>query len=435
MKRTIILLAPLLILFFSAMQFDTAAAGPLDDGKTLSLDLKGVPLTSVLSSIAQQHSLNMVFSPDLKEQVTLRLDSVDLATALDAILSANGMTYYLKGDVIIIKSAAEGMGAELSSRVITLRYADPTMVAKALTSCLSAGGKVVVLDKVAEGADAQAAKSTYQANRLIITDYPAVIEQALKVISQLDVAERVILIEAKIIETQLDSDRDLGFLWPSTVTTRGGDVAGTTSTETSTTTTSQNDLGAFDLEQKRWTWGKLSIQQMNLVLNLLSRDGNSKLISDPKITTTENQEAEIKIATVIPIQTLNRFSEGAVIQDIVSFQDEEVGISLKVTPRINEEGTLTLEVAPHIEDIIGYTGPIDNQRPITTERSLKTRITVKDGESIALGGLLKENQIERIQRVPLLGHIPILGSLLFTNKSKEKTTTDLIILITPHILK
>jgi len=158
-------------------------------------------------------------------------------------------------------------------------------------------------------------------------------------------------------------------------------------------------------------------------------------VSDPRITTLENHEAEFKFETIIPIQTVNRFTEGAATSDIVTFEDEEVGISLKVTPRINENGLVTMDVAPKVEDIIGYAGPADNQKPITASRSIQTRITVADGETVALGGLIKENNIETIQRVPLLGHIPLIGRLLFSNKRVEKTSTDLIILITPHILK
>ena len=105
-----------------------------------------------------------------------------------------------------------------------------------------------------------------------------------------------------------------------------------------------------------------------------------------------------------------------------------------VTPRINEPGRITLDIHPKVEDIIGFNGPADNQKPITASRSIRTRITVDDGGTVALGGLLKENNIEKVQRVPLLGHIPLIGSWLFRNKSIEKTSSDLIILITPHIL-
>jgi len=96
------------------------------------------------------------------------------------------------------------------------------------------------------------------------------------------------------------------------------------------------------------------VSQMEATMNFLMTKGNSRLLSDPRISTVENNEAEISIATVIPIQTINRFTEGAATQDIVTFQDLNVGISLKVTPRINEAGRITLDVEPTVEDIIGY---------------------------------------------------------------------------------
>ena len=173
---------------------------------------------------------------------------------------------------------------------------------------------------------------------------------------------------------------------------------------------------------------------MNAVLSLLESSGNSKLISDPHLTTLENHEAEIKIATVIPIPTVTRFTEGAATQDIQTFYDEEVGISLVVTPRISEDGQITLEVVPTVSDIIGYVGSQDSQKPVTSSRSVNTRITVQDGETAALGGLLKEDTIDKQQKVPFLGSIPLLGKIFFTSRSKEKSSTDLIILITPKIM-
>ena len=87
------------------------------------------------------------------------------------------------------------------------------------------------------------------------------------------------------------------------------------------------------------------------------------------------------------------------------------------------------------ENIIGYTGPADNQRPIKTTRTITTRVTVKDGESVALGGLLKDDTRLTEQRFPVLGHIPVLGKALFTNSHTQHSTTDLMIFITPKILK
>lgn len=412
-----------------------AQATSLSSLEKLSLELNRVPLGTALNTIARQYKLNIVVPGELDGEVTLRLDSVDVSAALDAILSVNGYHYYMSDDVVVVRQFEKESDGGMMSKVVTLRYVDPIIAQKALEPLRSARGKVTVLDRSVEGGSQLS--DTYHANRIILTDYSLNIDRYMKVLSQLDVPERSVLIECKIIETKMDKKTKLGILWPSQTGITGGSAVATP-TSGSTTTTSSNQregLGVFDLESGDWTWGKLTIDQVSVVLDILEQNGNSRLVSDPRITAAENHESVIRVTTNIPIQTINRFTEGAVIQDIVTFQDEEIGITLKVTPRINGDGRITLDVAPEVEDIVGFTGPINNQKPITASRSILTRVTVNDGETIALGGLLKEDEIEREQKVPLLGHIPLLGKLLFTNKSKDKATTDLLILITPRIVQ
>jgi len=405
------------------------AASALPAGKhdKITMKLKEVPLIEVLNMIALQYNLNLVVSGDVTGVVTIHLEEVDIFNALNAILNSNGYNYFVRDDVILVKP-------ESSSKLITLKYIVPNTAVKALETRLSDKGQVTVLDKNIENNKSTTDK--FQPNRILITERASLLGDLEQLITEIDVPERMIQIEAKIIETKLDKNSKLGFLWPSSVTGSLNNAEGwsTTSTDGEESSSSNDIAGFHDIENELWTWGKVSVQQLNMVLDFLKHDDNTKLISDPHITTLENHEAEIKITTIIPIQTINRFSEGAIIQDIVTFQDEEIGISLKVTPRINEAGLITMEVNPIIEDIIGYAGTDNYRKPITSSRSIKTQITVKDGETIALGGLLKENEIKSEQKVPILGYIPIIGKLLFTHTTTEKTTTDLIILITPRIL-
>jgi general secretion pathway protein D len=130
---------------------------------------------------------------------------------------------------------------------------------------------------------------------------------------------------------------------------------------------------------------------------------------------------------------LNRFTEGAIIQDIVDFQDLEVGITLSVTPRLNDSATITLDVEPVVEEITGFTGPSDNERPITARRTIKTTVRVGDSETIVLGGLVREAQFVTESGIFLLSDIPLFGSL-FKHKKVETKKTDLLIFITPRIL-
>jgi len=320
---------------------------------------------------------------------------------------------------------------------VTLKYLSPATAKEALIPLLSSKGNLVILQK-----ENQAGQSgPYIPNKLHIVDLPSSVEQMLRVIDEMDKPERMISITVKIIENQIDSNSKLGLSWPTALSTSlgGGSITETSSESDGSSSASESTaldgvLGNYNPNSGNWVWGTLSIAEVQVVLDLLETSGNSKLLSDPHITTLENHEAVIKIETIIPIPTVSRFTEGAATQDIQTFYDEEVGISLVVTPRISEDNMITLDVAPKIEDIIGFTGSQDAQKPITISRSVRTRITVANGETAILGGLLKENLIEKEQKVPLLGSIPLLGKLLFTSKSEEKTTTDLIILITPRIL-
>jgi type II secretory pathway component GspD/PulD (secretin) len=131
---------------------------------------------------------------------------------------------------------------------------------------------------------------------------------------------------------------------------------------------------------------------------------------------------------------LNRFSEGGTIQDIVSFQDLDVGITLSVTPRMNENGFVTLDVEPVVEEITGFTGPAENQRPITSKRTVRTIVRVQNNETVVIGGLVRETDISTKSKVFLLGDIPLLGAL-FTHHKVEKQKTDLLIFITPRLIE
>ena len=435
MKATIIT-----VLLLSLMLVAGAAAdeGPFPAGQRLTMELEAVPIATVLNMIASQNNLNLVVSGAVEGDVTLRLQDVDIESALNAILAPNGYNYFVTDNVIVVKPVESDAIGELHSMVVKLKYVEPLTAKKVLEPTKTAKGSIVVLDKVDEG---QAGSDKYRANRIMITDLPQAIERMAALIEEIDQPERLISIEVKIIETKVDAKTKLGIAWPTQISASLGagrreiSESSTTGEGTvSSATTFENAAGVYDPETGDWTWGTLSVAELRATLDILNQSGNSKLISDPHLITVENHQAEINVQTVIPIPTINRFTEGAAIQDILTFYDEEIGISLEVTPRVNEAGRITLDVHPKVEDIIGYAGPQDNQKPITASRSVRTRITVDDGETAVLGGLLKEGEIKTVRKVPLLGYIPILGKLLFTNTSTEKTTTDLIILITPKIM-
>ncbi|HOP06732.1 MAG TPA: hypothetical protein PLF13_05505 [candidate division Zixibacteria bacterium] len=413
------------------------SANPANLAETsISLELDQVPITTVLSLIGQQNNLNIVASAGVEGDVTVRLVNVPLDIALNAVLAPLDLNYIVDHDVIMVKPLERTLTGEMKSEVIRLNYVDAGSAKAALEQMKSEKGQVIILEP---SADMQQSEQSTIANRILVTEYPARLAEMLDMIDRIDQPQRLVSIKVKIIETKVDASSQIGFSWPSSVTaTMGAETSSSDDTESDGSSSSSlldNLTGLYNPNNGDWTWGTLSVGQLSLVLDFLKQSGNSKLVSDPHITTLENEPAEIKVETIVPIPTVNRFTEGGATQDILTFQDEEVGISLLVTPRINANDEITLDVFPQVEDIIGYAGPTDNQKPITASRSIRTRITVKNGETAALGGLLKEDEIISESRVPLLGSIPILGRLLFTNKSTDRETTDLLILITPEIIR
>ncbi|MEZ5359118.1 MAG: secretin N-terminal domain-containing protein [Candidatus Zixiibacteriota bacterium] len=426
MKRFRIICAGILLLGLLATS--SLFASILDSDIRVSLTFDDTPIGAVLKMIAAQNNLNLVVSAEVTGDISISLNDVSLAAALDAILTPNGFNYYIKDDIIIVKTMDQEVIGELTAETYRLKYISATSAAEAVEPLLSDKGKFIPV-----GSSASEASSGTESNRLVIYDYAANHAIVRDLINAIDVKRRQISIEAKIIETNLQNEENLGINWPKSISASLSGVAtpGTSTTDESTT---GENLAVMPLEDGNWQLGYLSVAQMDVVLNFLQQRNNAKLLSNPRVTTLENDKAIIDIQTVIPIQTINRFSEGAVVQDIVTFQDEEIGISLEVTPRINDDSTITLTVHPVVEEIIGYSGPSDNQKPITSKRELNTNVTVSNKETLVLGGLLKETEIQVEDKLFLLGSIPVLGKL-FTHKTSDVQTTDLLIMITPSIIE
>ena len=407
-----------------------SAAGTLDSDKKVSLQFDNVPMASVLNVIAQQYDLNIVQSSQVDQKISVKLDNVSIIDALKAILISNGYNYYLTGDILVVKPMDVNAPGETVAKIITLHYISPASAINAASDLLSAKGKMKAVEDPSLAGKSEGGP---RATQVVVVDLQDVVDRVEALLNEMDKPQLQVSIEVRMIETNVDKKTSAGFNWPTSLTTKAHGILQNTQSSSSTSSNAEA-LGQIQLPDGRWEWGKLSVEQVKLVLDFLAQSGNSKLISDPKITTLDNHAAEISISTVIPIQTINRFSEAGATQDIVSFQDERVGISLLVTPHVVDSDNITLDVNPTVAEIIGYAGPDGNQKPITSERTVQTTITVRNGETAALGGLLKENNIENVQKVFFLGSIPILGNL-FRHKTVETSTTDLMILITPSIVR
>jgi type II secretory pathway component GspD/PulD (secretin) len=188
---------------------------------------------------------------------------------------------------------------------------------------------------------------------------------------------------------------------------------------------------------KNFTFGTIDFTSFQAVLEVLKTRTETKIISNHRITTLNNKEAKITVATTYNIPTYER-NESTGAYEITGYQEKELGIILAVTPQINPEGYIVVQLEPEVSafstwDTFSTSGGTI-YAPRFTVRKATTQVMVKDGETIVIGGLIKETETDMVRKIPVLGDIPIL-SLLFKKKEKAIDTTDLLFFITVNIVK
>jgi len=169
-------------------------------------------------------------------------------------------------------------------------------------------------------------------------------------------------------------------------------------------------------------------------LDLLQRNGAAHLLSEPSVLCTNNKEAEIYIGQTMSILTAAQQSTSGVSTVLNNYSREDIGLTLKVKPRLSSNNQVTLEVETVLEDIDPTTEQIAD-RPTTTKRTVKTNAIVNNGETIILGGLIKKVGGKGVQKVPYLGDIPVFGELLFTHNSNIERQQNVVIYLTPYIVR
>ncbi len=392
--------------------------------KRVTLSLDNANITEILKLLSVQHDLNLSVASQVEGSVTINLKDVAMTDALDVLTASVGASWYIAGDIVIVKPSGDVGVAEFKTRIFELKHISANEAKAVVAPVLPEQSKVEVLSRIS----AATTETGGWDEMLQVVTLPNVMDKVESIIAQVDRPRKLVEIETRIIETTVRDESELGIAYPDKVSLTAGDL------DVVDEELGLPGLGSYPIGGGSWTWGRLTADELTTVLSLLQKNGNSKLISNPRVTTLSNAPAEIEVATTIPVETLNRFTEGGIIQDIVSFQDLDVSIRMEVIPRVAGDSVVTLDITTTVEEITGYTGPADNQRPITSRRSVKTTVMVRSGESLGLGGLLKEIETKNIEKIPLLGSIPLLGTL-FQHRTTNKEKTDLLILITPRILE
>lgn len=396
----------------------------------VSPNFVGISLQNALRVFANQYSLNMIISGEVKGTVTLQLTDVTLEDALNTMLMANGCHFILENNVIIVKPFALTMNGELTTRVYNLKYLDSYKLMKTLEPLLSGKGKMEALLSESDG-DAKNQRS----NILVVTDLWENLKKIDQIVEQMDRPQQQLQIAVWLVERITGDEKRVGIDFPKSF------EASLTGAETNApiTQAGQGQSGGERTLLSAWYelptgpeklhLGVLTFDKLKATLDILAADKRSRLVSNPKVITMNNKKAVIKIATTIPIPEISRGISG----DLYSYKEKDVSMLLEVTPVIGDSGQITLDVHPILEEIVGYTGLAEAPQPITSKREVKTTVLVKDGETVVIGGLLKDSKTESTSKVWLLGDIPLIG-YLFRHVSIINEKKDLLIFITTKIM-
>lgn len=416
-------------------------------GKKIDLDMMDANVSDVLRLLAEISNLNIVASDDVKGTISLRLKNVPWDQAFDIILKSKGLDSIHEGNVIRVAPAAR-IRAERES-VLTSKKAEEKLenmeiefvpVNYATAEDLVRQVKGVLSDR----GDITTDKRT---NMLIIKDIRSGIDKARNVVAKLDAAIPQVLIEARIVEASSSFARDLGIQWgvdfqtggnPQTTTFGATSTSGQSFSAPTTPTFNSADgaqsfavnlpatgsagaLGALG-----FILGKAGVNPMVLDLRLSAGEsqGQLKTISRPRITTLDNKEATIEQGESIPYETTSAAGTSTVFID--------AKLSLKVTPHITPDGSVLMKIEATRNSVGSLTsfGGV----PSISKKESRTEVLVNDGETTVIGGIVITDKNNQEKGIPFLKDIPVLG-WIFKNKSVNDTQQELLIFITPKIIK
>jgi len=400
------------------------AAAP-DLGRLISLDADDAYLPAVLKVLAEKGDLNIVTGPGVSSgKITIHLKDVPVEQAVNLVVRAAGLAYERIGNSILVADAQSLRGETgLSSYTIPLQYADATEVQAAL---------IGLSDKI---------QVDRGGNRLIVVTSPRVLAEIEEVVAQLDHPARQVMLEARVLEVSTDGLQRLGVDWD--LLNRQGftfveeNVAGTfigNLEEPGPLTDAPNGVSNTPGSSDVWKLRNFSRlpKVFRAFLDVLVRDGEARVLAQPKLVTLNGKPASMLAGQRIPYLVSQTVFAGGAAAPTQTVQREEVGIKLSITPLINADDYITVQIKPEVSSVSGFRGP-NSDLPLVSTRQAETTVRLKDGASVIIGGLLSEERTVNVTKVPLLGDIPILG-MLFRHQNVTSSKRDLVIEVTPHLL-
>jgi type IV pilus assembly protein PilQ len=412
-------------------------------GEKLSLNFQNIEVRAVLQLIADFTGLNLVASDSVQGAITLRLQNVPWDQALDLVLKTKGLGQRQMGSVLLIAPAAEIAAREkveleavrqveelapLVTEYMQLKYAKASVLATLLTSeqgLLSERGTAVVDERT---------------NTLLMKDTSANLEKVREAIIMLDVPVRQVLIEARIVVANTSVGKELGVKWGGAsfkdngssqqTLTEGSQILfdrATTGSSTQTidlTNANVVDFGATNAAASTLAIGYQTADfLLDLELSAIETEGRAEIVSQPRVITADGQTASIESGTEIPYQQAS--SSGATN---VAFKSAV--LRLEVTPQITPDDRIIMDLMINQDSV----GELTSAGPSINTNSVETQVLVENGETVVLGGIFRSEDVTTIRKTPFFGDLPLIGAL-FRYKSKTDTKSELLVFITPRLVK
>jgi type II secretory pathway component GspD/PulD (secretin) len=425
----------------------------------ITIDARDTELGDVIRLIALESGLNIVADASVKSRrITFRLRDVDPERALATLVQAYDLQTHRSGNIVLVGDAvamnrryADGSSADAPrTSVFALARAKPDDIATALLAALPVGTVAIPDKRTASIIVTADAETTARAQRLIsaldapvsaggsiradtialtnakpseaakelkgavpdsalvaddrsntvmVTGTADVVETARSLLRGIDRPGRQVMFEVRVTDVKpVDDSSNVGIQFGGT------------------------GFGAGAIAQFPYALTKSSIA-INAQINALVQNGHAQILATPRIATVNNREATLLIGESYPIVTVNQQTGFPTVTNV------NVGVQLRVTPTIGEDGMITAELHPEYSEIIGF----NSSFPIIANRKVDATLRVRDGETIVLGGLFEDTSSETVSKLPFLGDIPILGQF-FRNKATAKQRDEVVFLITPNIL-
>ncbi|MCH8015665.1 MAG: type IV pilus secretin PilQ [Acidobacteria bacterium] len=402
------------------------AQGPYT-GQPVSLKVVQISVTDFFRTISELSGLNILIDPEVGGSLTLNVEQVPWDQLFDAVLQSQGLAKRIEGNLVRI-STQDKLRAEqeinqslkeatfLAADTLTvtkrLNYATGSEIRGTLEPHLTPRGSMNVDDRT---------------NTLIISDVPYGIDAVTSLINILDVAEKQVEIEARIIEASTNFSRSLGVQLGFGIgridpaKNAFGDVADRVTSQINTITPASGQItGIAGL----MVGGLVDVFRLDALITAAETDGEARILSKPRVTTQNNTEAIITQGSEIPIPVQQNFT--------TTVQFQTAALQLTVIPRVTNVGTILLNI--HVENNIPDFARTVLGIPAIQTSEATTQVMVQDGGTTVIGGIYVQSESETEDRVPGLGRIPLLGNL-FKSNTKSKDTREIIFFITARIQK